>query len=74
MPGRVISFQDYLTSDGESFFSIAYRFYGVEQKANEIAKYNRQYCHYVRFPAGLILRLPIFEVEETPRTKAPWAR
>ena len=74
MASRVIAFQDYLTSDGESFLSIAYRMYGVEQKATDIIRYNRKYCKYVRLPAGLVIRIPIFEKDEAPRTKAPWAR
>lgn len=74
MAGRVIAFQDYLTSDGESFLSIAFRMYKVEQMATEIMRYNRQYAHYIRLPAGLTLRVPVFEADEAPRTKGPWAR
>lgn len=71
---RVIAVQDCITSDGDTCFSIAKEFYDTEEMGIAILEFNPEFCDYLVFPAGLILRLPVFEEVIEIRKTAPWKR
>lgn len=70
----VTGIKEYLTSEDDTFDSIAYDFYESEQMRDLLMEYNPDYIPYIFFPAGLILKVPMVEKVEDLSTKAPWAR
>lgn len=70
----IIGIRDYITSEDDTFDSIAYDVYGEEQMRDLLFEYNPDYLSYIFFPAGIPLLIPLVEKVESLRTKAPWAR
>lgn len=62
---------DYTTSQGDTFDSIALDFYGDEFKAPELILANPEYAGVIVFEAGVTLSVP--ELEDTAAsTLPPW--
>lgn len=70
----ITGFTDYVTSEDETFDSIAFKLYGEEQMRDLLIEYNPDLIPYIFFPAGIVLSAPVVEQVQSIRTKAPWAR
>lgn len=66
-------YYEYETTEGDTFDSIALKFYNDEFKSSEIMKINPNYITVLIFEAGVKLRIPILETK-VPSTLPPWKR
>lgn len=66
--------QVYQTRQGDTFDIIAYRVYGSEQRAMDIAQANPVYLDTVFFRAGVTLELPALDTSTVNATSPPWRR
>ena len=72
MDKRVNAYYDYSTVDGDTWTGIAYKHYGVEQMASALMAFNIEQAHILVFPAGVKLRIPEFDEDQSPESLAPW--
>lgn len=71
---RVIEYYEYITRKGDTFDELALQFYDDEKKAHLIIDFNPQYSDYIILDAGLMLKIPIYEIEQNSDTLPPWKR
>lgn len=71
---RIVAVQECITSDGDTWASIAKEFYGTEEMGTYILEFNPEHAGTLIFSAGTILRLPIPDVIKEERKTAPWKR
>lgn len=71
---RVIEYYEYTTRKGDTFDELALQFYDDEKKAHLIIDYNPEYSHYIILDAGLLLKIPIYETEQSSEILPPWKR
>lgn len=64
----------YETRQGDTFDIIAFRVYGSEQRAMDIAQANPVHMSTVFFRAGVALILPEIAVEYADLPSPPWRR
>ena len=65
---------EYVTSQGETFDSIAMEFYGDETLSSEIIKENPHYADVLIFDAGVTLYVPVTDNIIDTSEKPPWER
>ena len=70
----IIEYQEYETEYGDTFDSLAFRFYMNEQLSSEIIKANTDYADVLIFEDTVKIRIPIFDNVSTPDTLPPWRR
>jgi len=71
---KVKGYFDYTAAGGETFDSIAFKFYTEERMAHYIMQANPDLIDVVIFDGGEKLRIPILESVESPETLPPWRR
>lgn len=64
---------EYTTMQGDTFDILALDAYNEEHKADLIIKANPQYSNVIVFDAGVLLKIPIIEVQSA-NTLPPWKR
>lgn len=64
----------YITVEGDTFDSLALRFYNDEKRASAIIQANPDYCDTLIFDAGVSLTIPEAVAETMPETLPPWRR
>lgn len=64
----------YTTRQGDTFDIIAYRVYGSEQRAMDIAQANPVHMDTVFFRAGVALALPELDPAVVDMPSPPWRR
>ncbi|MDD3139617.1 MAG: tail protein X [Lachnospiraceae bacterium] len=63
----------YTTRSGDTYDILALAAYSEEKLASRIIEANKQYADILIFEAGIELKIPIIEENEsTPGTLAPW--
>lgn len=65
---------EHITSEGETFDSLALQYYGEERLASTIIQANPDYCDTLIFEAGVLLYIPSASTVEMPNTLPPWRR
>ena len=63
----------YMASQGETWDTISYHFYGNPYHVKELIECNRKYSDVLIFESSVELNIPILE-EESANTLAPWKR
>lgn len=71
---EVVGYKTYTAAAGESFDSIAYKFYGNEFMADKLMKENKLFVKTIIFDGGEVLTIPIYDDVESKETLAPWRR
>lgn len=64
----------YITVEGDTFDSLALRFYNDEKLASTIIQANPDYCDTLIFEAGISLSIPEAASVVLPETLPPWRR
>lgn len=64
----------YITVEGDTFDSLALRFYNDEKLASTIIQANPDYCGTLIFEAGVSLTIPEAATAVMPETLPPWRR
>lgn len=64
----------YVTRQGDTFDIIAYRVFGSEQRAMDVAQANPVHMSTLFFRAGVALKLPNIAVQTTELPSPPWRR
>ena len=64
----------YITVEGDTFDSLALRFYNDEKLASTIIQANPDYCDMLIFEAGISLSIPDAADVVFPETLPPWRR
>lgn len=71
---RVVAYYEYETRQGDTFDELALQFYDNEKLSHLIIDFNPQYSDYLIFDAGIELRIPIYETDQSASTLPPWKR
>jgi len=74
MSQRTVGFKHYVTTEGDTFDSLALAAYNEERMATTIIIANPDHAGVVLFEAGVPLLIPVVENLETPDTLPPWRR
>lgn len=74
MSTNIIGYNEYVTSEGDTFDILALREYGEEQLSSVIIQENIQYADVLVFEQGTLLYIPVLETIDTPDTLPPWRR
>ena len=69
---EVIRLDEYITSEGETFDSIAYELYDNEFLASELIAFNPWYASTLIFHSGIILIVPVYNQTEIANDLPPW--
>lgn len=69
-----VGFFEYVAKRGDTWDSIAFKAYKVERMAHYVTKANPKYINVVIFEGGEVLKVPIVDEIETPKTLPPWRR
>lgn len=64
----------HITVQGDTFDSLALKFYDNEKQASEIIAANLDYCDTLIFDAGVKLMIPDAATLTLPETLPPWRR
>ena len=64
----------YITVEGDTFDSLALRFYNDEKLASTIIQANLDHCATLIFEAGILLVIPDVSTVVYPETLPPWRR
>ena len=64
----------YITVEGDTFDSLALRFYDDEKLASTIIQANPDHCGTLIFEAGISLTIPEAAAAVMPETLPPWRR
>lgn len=70
----ITDYTEYVTGYGDTFDSIAFRFYYGEELSSEIIKANPDYADVLIFEDAVTLKIPVFEQVTVPETLPPWRR
>lgn len=62
----------FTTQEGDTFDSIAFELYSDEKLASAIIELNPQMADVLIFEAGVEVKAPILDEDETPGTAPPW--
>lgn len=65
---------EYVAKAGDTWDSIAFMAYKTERMAHHVINANRKYISVLMFEGGELLRIPIVDELETPKTLPPWRR
>lgn len=65
---------NYVAKSGDTWDSIAFMAYKVERMSHRIIKANLKYIDVLTFSGGEVLKIPIVDELETPKTLPPWRR
>lgn len=71
-----MSQRKYRTVQGDTWDMIAFRLWpskGGEKRMSELIEANPEYADYVKFPAGIVLKVPEL-TEQTAQSIPPWRR
>lgn len=71
---EIVGYTTYTAAAGESFDSIALKFYSNEFMADKLMKENPRYVNMLIFKGGETLQIPIYDDIESTETLAPWRR
>lgn len=70
----VETYLQHLTTEGERWDQLAWRYYGSAYRYQPIIRANPHVPLFASLPAGLTLRIPLLEVEATTEDLPPWMR
>ena len=68
------SIEYYVTTQSDTFDLIAYDLYGDEYRASDIVELNPEYSGTLVFPAGVELKVPVYNDPTEADHVAPWRR
>ncbi len=71
---NITGYKKYITRNGDTYDMLAIAFYDDEMMSTYIMQANERYIGTVIFDAGIVLRIPILDIVETPETLPPWRR
>lgn len=73
---QIVGYKTHIAAAGESFDSVAFKYYGVEFMADKLMKVkdNTRYTKMVVFKGGEKLKIPVYDDIESTETLAPWRR
>ena len=74
MSQQITGYFDHTAAGGDTFDSLAFRFYTEERIAHYIIQANPDYADVLIFEGGEKLRIPTLESVESPDTLPPWRR
>lgn len=63
---------EYVTKQGDTFDTIAYKFYGDEEKIAPIIRANQKYVETAVFDYGITLTIPDIENTDDAAIMPPW--
>ena len=66
--------REHITVEGDTFDSLALRYYNEERLASRIIQMNPEYCDTLIFEAGIMLYIPDISTVDMPGTLPPWRR
>lgn len=69
---RVNGYYEYTTRAGDTFDELALQFYDDEKLAHLIIDFNSAYSDYIILEAGIDLRIPIYDTDQSIETLPPW--
>ncbi len=69
---KIVQFINYTTREGDTFDALALSVYNEEKKAHLIIKENPQYSDVLIFDANVLIKIPIFDESEAPKSLPPW--
>lgn len=69
-----VGFFEYVAKAGDTWDSIAFKAYKTERMAHYIIRANPKYINILIFEGGEVLKVPIVDEIETPKTLPPWRR
>lgn len=64
----------HITVEGDTFDSLALKYYTDEKLASAIIQANPDYCDTLIFEAGVALNIPDVSTVTIPETLPPWRR
>ena len=66
----------YTTISGDEWDGICYKFYGEngEMMMDKVIHANPSSMYIVVFPAGVVLTMPVFDLQKQTAEKPPWMR
>lgn len=70
----ITDYTEYETEYGDTFDSLAFRFYLDEQLSSVIIQANPDYCDVLIFEESVKLRIPIVDAISIPETLPPWRK
>lgn len=70
----IVGYKTHIAAAGETFDSVALKYYGFEFMADKLMKLNKSFVARVIFEGGEILTIPVYDDIESTETLAPWRR
>jgi hypothetical protein len=70
----LLGYFEYVAKSGDTWDSIAFMAYKTERMAHHVIDANRRYIDTLIFSGGEVLRIPIVDELETPKSLPPWRR
>ena len=71
---NIVGYEEYVTSEGDTFDRLALNYYTDEKMMSYIIQANPDYANVLIFEQGIALNVPILNRAETPETLPPWRR
>lgn len=69
---EIVGYKTHTAAAGETFDSVAFKYYGVEFMADKLMKENPLNVAKVVFTGGEVLTIPVYDDIESTETLAPW--
>lgn len=69
-----VGYFEYRAKSGDTWDSIAFSVYKTERMSHYIIQANLKYIDILTFEGGEVLKIPIVDQLETPKTLPPWRR
>lgn len=69
-----VGYFNYTAKSGDTWDAVAFMAYKVERMSHHIIQANPQYIDVLTFDGGEVLKIPIVDELETPKTLPPWRR
>lgn len=67
-----VGYFNYTAKAGDTWDSVAFMAYKEERMAHHVIKANPKYIDVIIFEGGELLKIPIVDEIETPKTLPPW--
>ena len=71
---RVIEYYEYITRQGDTFDELALQYYNDEKLSHLIIDFNPEFSDYLILDEGLLIKIPIYEENQSVETLPPWKR
>lgn len=70
----IVGYNEYLTSEGDTFDIIAFKEYQDEKLSSYIIQANLEYVDTLIFEQGIKILIPILNIINIPESLPPWRR